>query len=187
MWNAAASATRALALSSYCPRALRRVCRAALSSLFSSRPTATAACLLPLPPLLSLSAMSLLSRLVSSRPVCVSRQAFASVFRFYTISRDPNAEVQRGHVKWFDSKKGYGFIDPSNGGESVFVHQSAIYAQGFRSLAEGEEVEFEVQTANGKVAAKHVSGPGGNFVRGAPKPPPQQREGGRRDSRGWDQ
>ncbi|MBI1847311.1 MAG: cold-shock protein [Candidatus Rokubacteria bacterium] len=48
-----------------------------------------------------------------------------------------------GRVKWFNDAKGYGFIT-QEGGEDVFVHYSAIDGQGFRSLAEGDQVEFEV-------------------------------------------
>jgi cold shock protein len=48
-----------------------------------------------------------------------------------------------GRVKWFNDAKGYGFIT-QDGGEDVFVHYSAIDGQGFRSLAEGDQVEFEV-------------------------------------------
>ena len=48
-----------------------------------------------------------------------------------------------GIVKWFNDAKGYGFIT-QEGGEDVFVHYSAIQAQGFKSLAEGDRVEFEV-------------------------------------------
>jgi cold shock protein len=48
-----------------------------------------------------------------------------------------------GTVKWFNDAKGYGFIT-QEGGEDVFVHYSAIQAQGFKSLAEGDRVEFEV-------------------------------------------
>ncbi|AAD36936.1 MULTISPECIES: cold shock domain-containing protein [Thermotoga] len=50
----------------------------------------------------------------------------------------------RGTVKWFDSKKGYGFITMENG-EDIFVHWSAIQMDGFKTLRENETVEFEVQ------------------------------------------
>ena len=50
---------------------------------------------------------------------------------------------EKGTVKWFNGAKGYGFIQRSTG-EDVFVHYSAIQAQGFKSLAEGDRVEFEV-------------------------------------------
>lgn len=49
----------------------------------------------------------------------------------------------RGKVKWFNDKKGYGFITGDDG-KDVFVHHSAIQSEGFRTLAEGQEVEFEV-------------------------------------------
>ena len=48
-----------------------------------------------------------------------------------------------GRVKWFNDAKGYGFIE-QEGGEDVFVHYSAIQAEGFKTLAEGQQVEFEV-------------------------------------------
>ena len=48
-----------------------------------------------------------------------------------------------GKVKWFDGKKGYGFIS-SEDGQDVFVHFSAIQTEGFKNLAEGDEVEFEI-------------------------------------------
>ena len=51
--------------------------------------------------------------------------------------------MAQGTVKWFNDAKGYGFIQVE-GGEDVFVHYSAIQAQGFKSLAEGDKVEFEV-------------------------------------------
>lgn len=51
--------------------------------------------------------------------------------------------MAKGKVKWFSNKKGYGFITPDNGAD-LFVHFSSIQGDGFKSLNEGEEVEFEV-------------------------------------------
>jgi cold shock CspA family protein len=83
----------------------------------------------------------------------------------------------------FNSKKGFGFITPADGSEDVFVHQSAIKAEGFRSLAEKEPVEYEtVQDENGRLKAANVTGPQGGFVQGAPKP--QFRSYGDRDEGG---
>ena len=48
-----------------------------------------------------------------------------------------------GKVKWFDSKKGYGFILPDEGGE-IFVHYTGVIAEGFKALTEGQRVEFEI-------------------------------------------
>ncbi len=59
-----------------------------------------------------------------------------------------------GTVKWFNDAKGFGFITPDNGEKDCFVHHTAIQGQGFKSLAEGERVEFEiVQNAKGPAAA----------------------------------
>jgi CspA family cold shock protein len=51
--------------------------------------------------------------------------------------------MARGKVKWFNDAKGYGFIAPDDGSKDVFVHHTAIQADGFRSLAENDAVEFE--------------------------------------------
>ena len=49
-----------------------------------------------------------------------------------------------GKVKWFNEAKGYGFIEPDGGGRDVFVHYSAIQGEGYKTLSEGQVVEFEV-------------------------------------------
>ena len=50
-----------------------------------------------------------------------------------------------GTVKWFNDSKGFGFITPSDGSNDVFVHHSSIKSEGFRSLAEGQQVNYEVE------------------------------------------
>ena len=60
-----------------------------------------------------------------------------------------------GTVKWFDAGKGYGFV-ARDGGTDVFVHQSAIQAEGYRTLAEGQRVEFEVEQGAKGAKASHV-------------------------------
>ncbi len=62
-----------------------------------------------------------------------------------------------GKVKWFNDAKGYGFIEPEDGGKDVFVHFSAIEMEGFRTLGEGQEVEFEVQTGEKGSFAANVT------------------------------
>ncbi len=60
----------------------------------------------------------------------------------------------KGTVKWFSNQKGYGFITPEGGGKDVFVHHSAIQGDGYKTLDEGQNVEFEVtQGPKGEQAA----------------------------------
>lgn len=61
-----------------------------------------------------------------------------------------------GTVKWFNDSKGFGFITPENGGEDVFVHFTAIMADGFKSLAEGQKVEFELVRGDKGLQARAV-------------------------------
>jgi cold shock protein len=66
--------------------------------------------------------------------------------------------MPNGTVKWFNPTKGYGFIAPDTGGKDVFVHISAVQKAGFRSLSEGQKLDFEVeQQQNGRTAAVNLS------------------------------
>ncbi len=61
-----------------------------------------------------------------------------------------------GTVKWFNDSKGFGFITPEDGGKDCFVHHTAIQMQGFKTLAEGERVEFDVVDGQKGPAAENV-------------------------------
>jgi CspA family cold shock protein len=61
-----------------------------------------------------------------------------------------------GTVKWFNSTKGFGFIQPDEGGSDVFVHISAVERAGLRALDEGQKVSYELQTERGRTAAVNL-------------------------------
>jgi cold shock protein len=61
-----------------------------------------------------------------------------------------------GTVKWFNSMKGYGFIQPQSGGKDVFVHISAVEKAGLSTLNEGQQVEYEVVSDRGKESASNL-------------------------------
>jgi CspA family cold shock protein len=65
--------------------------------------------------------------------------------------------VVKGQVKFFNEAKGFGFITPSDGSKDVFVHFSAIQGNGFKTLAEGQLVEFEIQTDQKGLSAGNVT------------------------------
>lgn len=61
-----------------------------------------------------------------------------------------------GTVKWFNPTKGFGFIEPSDGGKDVFVHISAVEKAGMRALNEGEKIEYDIASEKGKESAQNL-------------------------------
>jgi CspA family cold shock protein len=64
--------------------------------------------------------------------------------------------MAQGTVKWFNSQKGFGFIQPDGGSADVFVHVSAVEAAGLRTLNEGQKVSFDIVTERGRSAAANL-------------------------------
>jgi len=85
--------------------------------------------------------------------VLVTDTAFVSIFHVKVILMSKI----KGNVKWFNESKGFGFITPEDGSKDVFVHFSAIQSNGFKTLAEGQNVEFEIQDGQKGPAAVNVT------------------------------
>ena len=66
------------------------------------------------------------------------------------------SEVKTGTVKWFDNKKGYGFISPSENGKDLFVHMNEIKMDGYKTLQDGQSVQFEEGTSDKGPCAVNV-------------------------------
>ena len=66
------------------------------------------------------------------------------------------SDVLKGTVKWFNDAKGYGFISPSEGDKDLFVHMSSIQMEGFKTLKDGQEVEYEVGESDRGPVAQNV-------------------------------
>jgi cold shock protein len=72
------------------------------------------------------------------------------------LSRLLETTMARGTVKWFNGQKGYGFIQPEDGGRDVFIHISAVERAGLSGLNEGQVVEYELVTNRGKTSAENL-------------------------------
>ena len=79
-----------------------------------------------------------------------------SGFQGYRQRQQGGSRMARGTVKWFNSQKGYGFIQPQNGGKDVFVHISAVEKAGLSGLNEGQVVEYEEVANRGKTSAENL-------------------------------
>ena len=67
------------------------------------------------------------------------------------------AETMQGTVKWFDNKKGYGFITPSDGGNDLFVHMSSIMMEGYKTLSDNQKVSYQVGDSDRGPVATNVT------------------------------
>jgi cold shock protein len=80
-----------------------------------------------------------------------------SARRVYRLKQRKDPTMATGTVKFFNSQKGFGFIQPADGSKDVFVHISAVERAGMRTLMEGQKVNYEVITERGKQAAGNLS------------------------------
>jgi CspA family cold shock protein len=95
--------------------------------------------------------------------VASPRQRLRSDTQFNNVLRKPRicvflkeANMAKGIVKFFNSQKGFGFIQPSDGSKDVFVHISAVERAGMSSLSEGQKVSYDVVSERGKEAAANL-------------------------------
>ena len=80
----------------------------------------------------------------------------ASNLVIYSVISSKESAVATGTVKWFNGQKGFGFIQPDNGGKDVFVHISAVEKAGLSGLNEGQKISYEVVANRGKESAENL-------------------------------
>jgi CspA family cold shock protein len=72
------------------------------------------------------------------------------------LNKKETSQMAKGTVKWFNDSKGFGFISQDGGGDDVFCHHTAIQGEGFRSLSEGQKVEFDISKGPKGLQASNV-------------------------------
>jgi CspA family cold shock protein len=82
--------------------------------------------------------------LSSLRNIILIKETERQIFCLRPFSKAEGVKVSTGTVKWFNEKKGFGFISPDDGGDDLFIHHSEIKTNGYATLREGQKVEFEV-------------------------------------------
>jgi CspA family cold shock protein len=95
------------------------------------------------------------SNLEERSDTAISHWLWAALQLFLIVNQEID-QMARGTVKWFNSQKGYGFIQPQAGGKDVFVHISAVEKAGLSSLNEGQVVEYEEVPNKGKTSAENL-------------------------------
>jgi CspA family cold shock protein len=95
----------------------------------------------------------------ADEPRCIDIRAKGGALIVSTLTQLRNLPMATGTVKWFNATKGYGFIQPDDGGKDVFVHISAVERAGLRELNEGQKVSYEIvaDKRTGKSSAGNLS------------------------------
>ncbi len=88
--------------------------------------------------------------------VHINRPQPLAVTGWHNAKRKKERKMATGKVKWFNPTKGFGFIQPDQGGEDVFVHISALTAAGIQALQDGQPIEFELVTSRGRTSAGNL-------------------------------
>jgi CspA family cold shock protein len=96
-------------------------------------------------------------RPLTASPLCSTRNWSTNWWTRHLPNKMKDSPVAQGTVKWFNSQKGFGFIQPDGGGNDVFVHISAVERAGLSQLGEGQKISFETETGrNGKASAVNL-------------------------------